>query len=549
METIKQAVEILKPASSYSRVSTLGQEDEQTSLNQIMAIEEYAKKMGYVIVRKYVDEGWSGDVLCRPALDELRQDAQNKEWDTVIIYDPDRLARRYSYQELIMDELKEAGVDVLFVTMSIAKTEEERILQGVRGLFAEFERAKIGERFRMGKLRKAKSGHVLVSEAPYGYKHVLKTDDRKGYYEILKEEASIVKMIFSWVADEKNTIRTVVKRLQDAGISPRKSKRGVWNTSTLSNMLRNETYIGKARWGSSTAIVPLNPQKKDEKYKRNKKTSKRIKPKEEWMYVPVPRIIEDELFQRARKQVEDNFSLCQRNKKNEYLLSGRMICGCGRKRTGEGGFKGKYLYYRCNDRVLSFPLPKTCMEGGINARIADELVWKKISQLMMSPNLLRKNIERWHSSQRVKIQTGIDNVDILKSEIEKLKSQEDKYNKAYAVDVISLERLKEYTTSIRERIKEIELKIKASKNQAREQNINHLLSEQELNGFAEKVKKDIKNLSFQSKKEIILSTVNEIIGTPEKLCVSGYIPVNNLYEYKTSHRHRRSPKRRQVNAL
>ena len=120
IEDIKNKKEI-KFVCFYERVSTSGQEEAQTIQNQDMVLEELAKKNGYVVVKKYIDEGWSGDTLIRPALDELRQDAKKKMWDAVIVYDPDRLARRYSYQELVMDELREAGVEVIFITVSSPK--------------------------------------------------------------------------------------------------------------------------------------------------------------------------------------------------------------------------------------------------------------------------------------------------------------------------------------------------------------------------------------------------------------------------------------------
>src|SRR3990167_2435391 len=152
--------------ATYARVSTSAQEEQQTIQNQINSLQEFAQKNSYTIVEEYTDDGWSGDILARPARDKLRQDAKSKVWEAVLMYDPDRLARRYSYQELVLDELREAGIEVLFVTTSAPKSEEDKILYGVKGLFAQYERAKITERFRLGKIRKVKEGHVLTTEAP-----------------------------------------------------------------------------------------------------------------------------------------------------------------------------------------------------------------------------------------------------------------------------------------------------------------------------------------------------------------------------------------------
>src|SRR3989344_9161272 len=131
----------------YARVSTSRQENEGTIETQLSVLREYAQKNSLIIVKEYLDDGWSGDILARPSLDELRQDAKAKLWEAVLFYDPDRLARRYSYQELVMDELRDAGIEVMFVTIAAPKNGEEKILHGVRGLFAEYERTKTAERF------------------------------------------------------------------------------------------------------------------------------------------------------------------------------------------------------------------------------------------------------------------------------------------------------------------------------------------------------------------------------------------------------------------
>jgi len=133
------------------------------------------------------------------------------------------------------------------------------------------------------------------------------------------EEANVVREIFKWVAFEGLTIRKVVMRLHTKDILPRESKRGVWAHSSVGNLLRNTTYYGEARWGSTYAVVPENPRNL-EKYRKMKKTSNKKKPKEEWLMVPVPAIIDKDLFQKAREVLHSNFIHSSRNKSHEYLL-------------------------------------------------------------------------------------------------------------------------------------------------------------------------------------------------------------------------------------
>src|SRR5262249_48856500 len=192
----------LKVIAVYARVSTARQEDENTIETQLLAIREFAQANRYTIVKEYVDDGWSGDLLARPALDQIRNDAKKKMWDAVLFYDPDRLARRYSFQELVMDELRELTIEPLFVTTPPSRNHEDRLLYGVRGVFAEYERTKIAERFRLGKVRKAKEGHVIAAEAPYGYTLMKRrgnpgdADFCQTHYEINELEARVVRMIF-----------------------------------------------------------------------------------------------------------------------------------------------------------------------------------------------------------------------------------------------------------------------------------------------------------------------------------------------------------------
>ena len=196
---------IIKFIVVYARVSTSNQEDQKTIDAQLSEVREFAKKNGYIIIKEYTDEGWSGDIIARPSLDQLRHDARNRAWDAVLVYDPDRLGRQLVYQQLVIDELKKIGIETLFVTMPPVNNASDKLLFGVRGLFAEYEKAKITERFRIGKVNRVKNKQVLTTEAPYGYTYILNKGKRgsddyvSGHYEINEREAEIIKNIFHWL--------------------------------------------------------------------------------------------------------------------------------------------------------------------------------------------------------------------------------------------------------------------------------------------------------------------------------------------------------------
>lgn len=532
----------------YGRVSTSNQEDQKTIEAQLSEVREFAQKNGYKIIKEYIDEGWSGDILARPSLDELRHDARERVWDAVLIYDPDRLGRRLFYQQIVIDELNQLGIETLFVTMPPIQNAGDELMFGVKGLFAQYEKTKITERFRIGKMNRVKNNQILITEAPYGYIYIPNRGKRgspdyiSGHCVIDEREAQIVRNIFSWVADDGLTLRAIVKKLKDLDIKPRKSKRGVWNTSTLSSLLRNKTYIGQAHYGASYAVVPTNPIKKVG-YKKIKKTSRRMKPENEWISITTPKIIEEDLFIRAGQRLKSNFLMSSRNTKNEYLIAGKIWCDCGKRRAGEGPQKGKHLYYRCTDRVKSFPLPSTCKEKGLNARIVDEMVWERIVKMMSSPKLLRKHAERWLNNKSNGMSISTINVIENKKEIKKLETQIDRYAKAYGIGTISLEQFKDYTSSLKEQV--ISLNDQITKVELEKSSNQEILPKlEEIDVFTKKAIEMLGDLKFEAKKAIVRSIITKVVGTRERLQVNGFIPVTSNINVFTEYRNRRSAKRR-----
>lgn len=492
------------------------------------AMNDFIKDKGYEVVQKYEDEGWSGDSLERPQLDQLRLDAQKKLWDAVLFYDPDRLARRYYYQELVMDELRMLGIEPLFVTMPPSKNNEDRLMMGVRGVFAEYERKKIAERCRIGKLRKAKEGHIITSEAPYGLTFILRTKEREGFYEINPKEIDTLRLIFN-LADNGYTIRRIVKELQELGIPPRKSKRGVWNTSTLITLLRNRSYIGESHFGASYAVEPVNPIKK-EKYKKIKKTSRKFHPEDKWIQIPTIKVIDKELFDRVQEKLKINKLHSDRCMKYEYLFSKKVHCTCGCTRSGAGPQKGKDLYYRCNDRIYKFPLPPICEEGSINARVADRLAWEELEKILTSQEEMQRQIERWKEERPSRVKRVSINTEALKKELNKLVKEEDRYTKLFGEGLLDIIKYKKFVDPIRERVSSINEQISKSKQDMQTPDEILFPDDEQLKALARDSKIKIANgLNFEEKKGIVKNIVDSMVGNKEIIHVFGFIPVPESY--------------------
>ena len=281
--------------------------------------------------------------------------------------------------------------------------------------------------------------------------------------------------------------------------------------------------------GASYAVIPENPTKK-EKYKKIKKTSRRMNPESKWMLIKVPRIIEDDIFYRAGQRLRENFAIMGRNKKNEYLLAGKIWCTCGRRRAGEGPQRGKHLYYRCTDRVYSFPLPRSCNAGGINAKIVDKAIWERLKQIMSTPEIMRTYAEDWIENHKIN-DTNMSMVDIenAKNELLKLKNQEDRYTRAYSEGIISIEKLKEFLTPLKNKISLLEKDLAQSFIEQKPKLDMTLPNEEEISLFAKEATNCLNNLNFASKKGIIRKAITTIYSNQKDLQAHGCLNLNEIY--------------------
>src|SRR3989304_652586 len=159
-------------AALYARVSSEQQAQAGTIDSQLEALRRRVAEEGLRIEgeMEFVDEGYSGATLVRPGLERLRDMAAAGCVDRLYVHSPDRLARKYAYQVLLVDELSRCAVEVVFLNHGVGDSPEDSLLLQVQGMVAEYERAKILERSRRGKLHAArKGGGRGLSGARYGY--------------------------------------------------------------------------------------------------------------------------------------------------------------------------------------------------------------------------------------------------------------------------------------------------------------------------------------------------------------------------------------------
>ena len=314
-------------AAIYARVSSARQAKDETIGSQLSALREHAATSRLDVPEEWVfaDDGHSGATLARPALEALRDLAAQGCLDVVLVYSPDRLARKFAYQALLIEELARSGVRVEFVKGPRGDSPEDQLLVQFQGMFAEYEKAQLMERYRRGKAWRAKTGSVnVLGGAPFGYRYVRKTPESGASYDVVPHEAALVSEMFRRYADEGAAIADLRRWLTDQGVRTRTGKER-WDRSVIWGMLRNPAYAGAAVFGK-TQVIHEQPGLNRSARLAGRTVPRPVKtvdrPREEWTHIPVPALVDEETFARVQQRLADNKRFASRNAKVPSLLQG-----------------------------------------------------------------------------------------------------------------------------------------------------------------------------------------------------------------------------------
>lgn len=367
----------MQTAAIYARVSTDWQAEHGYSLEtQIAACEKYAADLGAASVTKYIDDGYSGAYLDRPRLDALRDALRAKIYDVVIVYTPDRLARRLSHQLLITEEIEKSGATLHFVNGEYKQTPEGQLFFQMQGAFAEYEREKIKERTMRGKRGKLKSGKPISDSGVYGYAW----DEQAKDYIVNDAEAAIVRKIFDmYISGDFGGTDAIAVKLNEIGIPSPGGKK--WLGSNVCRMLKKSMYTGDY-------YAYKIYQKKVDAHKRQITT----RPEDEWIPMQCPAIISKETFDAAQRLLDANKKRRKRKiETKQYLLQGLMKCArCGAsiviRRPASGA------YYTCFNAVRVGNDNK-CHARYAKTDIVDAAFWNTLRQICKTPKKLAAYIK------------------------------------------------------------------------------------------------------------------------------------------------------------
>ena len=378
-------------AAIYARVSDKSQDGEdKTSISeQTSEMEAYCEGKGLTITARYqeVGRGWSKK---RPEFQRLLADARRGRFDTIVCWKSDRLSRGM-YPAAALMEVVEAHQIRLEAVMDAIDMKTF----GLMAAIGKIELDNFRERSTMGKRGTAKQGRVPTGGLPYGYRI---GDD--GRPEVVEEQAEVVRRIFDMYVNEGMGSPSIAVRLTDEGI-PTQTGKLLWRQSYIHYVLANATYTGTWVYGKERHISTEDGTKSYDQ------------PRETWIEVPVPPLVDEETWGRAQKLKKQRSRTAGRNTKVLYLLQHLLKCGeCGhnfhakstwRTTNVRNGKKYRYdlpvprRYYKCNGMQS---LRLRCRERHyIRAERLEEPIWSEVKRVLQNPDLIVAGIDTLDSQE------------------------------------------------------------------------------------------------------------------------------------------------------
>jgi site-specific DNA recombinase len=426
----------------YARVSTTRQAQAQGIEQQLDRLRAAATERGWVLEEQHVyrDDGYSGARLGRPGLDRLRDHAALAELDLVLVTAPDRLARNYVHQVLLIEELAGHGCQVEFLDRPMSSDPHDQLLLQIRGAVAEYERTLIAERMRRGRQAKMRAGTLLPwTTPPFGYRLDPERPRQADAVRVEGGEAVLVAQLFDWYLEPQATVYRLARRLTDLGVATPTGKQR-WNVASVRGILRNPAYTGRALT-NRTQVAPAR-RRKSAMLPAGPGVSHAPRPEEDWIAVPVPQIIAEQTFAQVQAKLDVNQQTAARNTRHEYLLRALISCGacrlsCGVRQTAAG-----YRYYLCHGRTdpLRAAQGERCRARYIAAQQLDELVWADLCELLTDPAQVDRALARaqggaWLPQELQARQTAI------RQALGQLERQQQRLLDAYLAEIIALAEL------------------------------------------------------------------------------------------------------------
>jgi site-specific DNA recombinase len=412
-----------KRAILYARVSTDEQARSGYSLaQQLEALRAYADREGYEVLDEVSDPGQSGASLERPGMDRVRDLVVAGGVSVVLAQDRDRFSREPAFTYILRREFQEHGCELRSLNDRGDNSPEGELTDGILDQLAKYERAKTAERTRRGKLRRAREGKIVPTHTPdYGFQYNAARDN----YVVDAEQMAVVRRIFRMIGSEGTTMHAVKKTFEREGI-PAPGGGIRWDRNFFRSCILDDVYKPHAFEEVKQLVSPevaarLNPDASygvwwfNRRRRRRKRVSANgiegksyrwqsttvIRPREEWIAVPVPGSgIPREWVDAAREAIKENRPPSSNGRRFWELSGGVLSCGaCGRgmathaTRGNSSRSKTLYFFYRC--RLRHHEGSGACPQRrSYRAEQMEKQVWRLVYEVLHDPEQLRVDLER-----------------------------------------------------------------------------------------------------------------------------------------------------------
>jgi site-specific DNA recombinase len=518
----------------YARVSTSTQQQDGTIVSQVRSLKQYIHERGWSLLpeHEYIDDGVSGTRLDRPALDRLRDSARRGEFDAVVVLSPDRLARNYAYQWLLIEEFEKLHVQWVFLHNPFGDTPQGKLLTQMQGMIADYERAQILERTRRGRLEKARQGEYLPwAYHCYGYRYLPKQHGCAPQVEIEPTAAAVVRRIYRAIVEEQLSCRQITKRLNESRTPTPSGKNHVWQPATVRHLLTNRVYAGQARYNYRQPVVPRY-RKAAGPSLAERKTGRSYRPATEWVWSEAPAIISMEVFEQAQRQLARNAEAARKQYRPtscRYLLRRLVKCGeCGlslnSSRQPGTGKQGEYLYYLCKGHSpLTSGRVTKCASRMVRADRLDAVVWQALSQLLQTPALLPHLHETWAHAKEEDLSAFTAQQTQLRQRQARVERQSQRLLDAYQAEIITLSELQTRRQKLVAEVQRIE-----QESQQLTRTRQETRQWQQVIAYAETFRHllgdNLEHLSFAERQAVASCLISKVVVTGEQVDIYYVLP-------------------------
>ena len=506
----------------YARVSGEQQAKDGTIASQLEMVTQRIASDGFECdpELRFVDDGWTGRILVRPGLERLRDQAAAGAIDRLYVLDPDRFSRKYAYQVLILEELTRHGVEVVFLCNPLGGTPAENLLIQVQGIIAEYEEAKILERAAEASgTPRVRVWSMCSAARPTDTGTSASTREMaKRAIRSWRDEARVVRTIFTWVGQDRCSIGEVCRRLKSQGV-PTRTGKAAWDRSVVWSILKNPAYKGTAAFGKtrSGSFKPqtLRPQRGRPQHSQEDRS---LGSKRHQMIISsstVPAIVDTSPFRRGpvptRGEPATSARPCPGGR---YLLQGLIVCkrcgyGCYGKPASRASAKGRipYAYYRCTGSdAYRFGGERLCWNKQVRTDLLDAAVWEDVRNLLSEPERIRVEYKR--RRQKPKPNGGREVNQVTKL-INQVKRSISRLIDAYEEGLLEKSEFEPRISTARQRLSRLkEERVKKADEESQESELRLLIGQ--LEEFARQVSEGLREPDWATQRKIIRAMVKQV---------------------------------------